>query len=130
MALDLHPGWNAGGHSIKFVDGDCEASVSPRLATTDIVVGLSPATDVTSITEQTHGFRFSKSASGQFAYVYESGVQKSALGAYVGTDLFAIRRIEGTVTYYKNSALSYTSATPSTGRRYLAAVIYMGGDKI
>jgi hypothetical protein len=128
--INRFPGWNAGARSIKFVDGDCEATVTPSASLTDSFFGLSPATDVRSLTEQTHSFRFSHDASGSNAFAYERGVQMQSLGAYNSGDLFAIRRIEGVVTFYKNGALVYTSLTPSTGRRYLACALYMGGDQI
>lgn len=130
MATNLNAGWNAGARSIKWVDGDCEATVEPRVDITDAFIGLSPATDVTSLTEQSHSFRFTHTPVGAFAYVHERSVQKSSLGAYVAGDVFKMRRVEGVVTYWKNGSLVYTSAETSTGRVYLTAALYIAGDRI
>lgn len=130
--VNFNQGWNAGGRSIKWVDGDAEITFDPNPAEiTDVFAGFSAGTDVKAITEQTHSFRFSRTSAGiNSATVCERGMLKHSSGAYVDGDLFKIRRVEGVVTFWKNGALIYTSATPSTGRAFLVAAMYMGGDKL
>lgn len=130
MIINQRAGWNAGARSIRWDDGDCEATVEPGTNITGVFLGLSAATDVTSLTEQTHSLHFRHTPVGAFADVYERSVLKSNLGAYVEGDLFKIRRVEGVVTFWKNGSLVYTSLTASSGRVFLTAALYLGGDRI
>lgn len=130
VIVDSRQGWNAGARSIRWADGDLEATLEPNEAITGCIVGLSAATDVTSLTEQTHSFMFRHTEAGAFADIYERAVLKTTLGGYTEGDVFAIRRIEGVVTYYKNDALEYTSLASSSGRVYLTAALYLAGDRI
>lgn len=128
--INRHQGWNAGARSIKRVEGDAELTVEPFDNVTGASVGFSAGTDVTSLIEQTHAFLFTLTPLGGSAAIYERSVLKQTLGAYVEGDLFKIRRVEGEVTYWKNGTLVYTSLTQSTGPAYLAAALYLGGDRV
>lgn len=128
--IDYRAGWNAGAHSIRWSDGDCEATFEPRVDVTGAFVGFSAATDVTSLIEQTHSIHIRHTPAGSFADVYERSVLKSNLGAFVEGDVFKIRRVENEVTFWKNGSLVYTSLTSSTGRVFLTAALYLGGDRV
>ena len=63
--------------------------------------------------------------------VYEGGVDKTGdLGSWTAADVFEVRCTAGTVTYYQNGALLYTSATAATYPLLVDSAIYGQGDEI
>ena len=64
------------------------------------------------------------------AYIYENGVYRAKIGAYVADDVFRITNTGGTVTYYLNTALAYTSTVTATSPLLLDTSLYSNGATI
>jgi hypothetical protein len=48
------------------------------------------------------------------AFVFESDVQRADLGPYTGLTTFSIQRLGGTISYFKDGIIYYTSLVPAT----------------
>lgn len=123
---DHQIGWNAGAHSVKRPDGDVQASFKVPAAS-GIIVGFNHVSLGVGFGEITHGIFFRQGV----ARVYESGAAKGEVLGFLPTDTFRIERVNGTVSYYKEGALFYQSATLSTADSLIVdASLYSGGDRI
>ena len=65
-----------------------------------------------------------------YHYIYEFGVYKGQFGTYNIGDVFEMKRIGTTITYYKNNNLYYTSGTASTGALFIDTSLHSGSPII
>jgi hypothetical protein len=120
-------GWGAGGNSAFALDGNLSLNnIKPNAHCSGVVVGLRTQRDVNydpALIE--HGFFFTKGGGS----VVESGETPIGFG-YGSTDTFEIRRTNGTVSYFQNTTLIYTSSVPSLGVKIATACLYVTGDEV
>lgn len=122
-------GWNAGANSIDQLDGDVFTKFTVPAGVTGLYMGLKGARAKPTLPSLiTHALYFERGVQDQFRVV-EGGVTKTALVARGADDWFEIRRVAGAVTYWRNRALVYTSATPSSGPVLVNACLYASGDE-
>lgn len=124
--LDPNAGWNAGARSKKVCIGDCVATFRVPAGSGGVVCGFNMDDRTTDFREIRHALYMT---SGKI-YVYESGVQKTTAQEYGIDDVLSLRRVGGTVTYWKGSDLLYTSDVPSNGPVFLDCSLYLAGDTI
>lgn len=118
-------GWNAGARSLDFIVGDGSATFT-LVSAVGVAVGLNAENTGTQYGEIEHGFLLSSG----LVRIIESGAVVASVGTYAMSDVFAIKRMDGLVTYWRNGSLVYTSASPSSGTVFLDAAMYSGGDEI
>src|SRR5258708_26023793 len=75
-----------------------------------IVIGLSQQNPDNSVNSVNYGIYLAN----PYVFVYENGVQKFNFTTYKPGDVYRIERVEGTIKYYGNNVLAYTSTTPSS----------------
>lgn len=103
--------WGAGFASAETIQGDGHVSFrSPKYNT--LMVGLSTTNTNASYGSIDYALYLNRN---RYIYIYESGVSKGLIGSYAPGDEFKVERIGGTVRYYKNDEVLYTSATSSSG---------------
>jgi len=117
--------WNAGARSIAELDGNGAATFRVPTAV-GAVVGFNDVDEDAGYLNIEHGLYFRR----QTFQVMEQGVAKTPDSVFSGSDTFKIERIGGRVRYFRNDGLVYTSTAPSTGRVFLDASLYSGGDTI
>lgn len=123
---DYNLGWTGGARSIASFNGNGYAAFRVPKTVTGAFVGLNDVDESAGYAEIDHTIYCSHGV----ARVYEGGVEKHYAGAYADTDVFKIRRRGGVVTYLKNDAVFYTSATPSSGTVFMDVSLYTGGDSV
>lgn len=125
LRADYNIGWNSSSRSISFFrnDGYIEFDVPP--GTVGAVVGLNERDEVSSYVDIDHAFYVSRDV----ARVYERGVERAYLGA-TDNGRYRITRLSGTVRYYVDDVLVYTSALPSSQPAFMDASLYVGGDLV
>lgn len=121
-------GWNGGARSLE---GMYSGAVSFRAATGTVIVGAAAGLR----TSYVEDYRFASIdfgfyLSGGIAKIIERGVIKPGSIIYTGGGKFSIGRAGGTVFYYHNDTLIQKSAATLTGRAYLNASLYAGGDSL
>ena len=120
---DYRFGWNAAARSIASFVLNGYAQFQIPAAAQGVTAGLAPAGIVSGI-NIAYAFYVVRG----IARIYENGYQRLYLGAYTPGAVFRIERRNGTVSYYIDGALVYTSQIPSTGTLFLDAALYAGGD--
>jgi hypothetical protein len=119
------PGWDAGARSIETLSADggyswrCDQVIGA-------VVGLNDSDLSTAYQEIKHGFYIESSK----ARVIESGSFKTSLQPFSIDATFKVERLRGTVRYYVNDSLVYTSLIPSEGVVFLDSSLYSNQDAI
>lgn len=126
VTTDYHEGWNAGARSISLLGGNGVMKFSGYIGIAGAVIGMAKQHLSVGYAHVLHGFYLTDGT----AYVYESGVQMASLGNYTNDTVFAIKRIEGAVTYYMDDSLVYTSSVESSGDVMMEVCLYSGGDAI
>lgn len=124
--IDLNLGWNAGGRSIEFFEGDGYMSITAPANVIGAVVGLNDNDLDAGYANIEFAWYFSHGV----ARVYESGSQVFYSGAYAGGDVFRIERIGGAITYKKNGSTVFTSSKTSRGAVFMDASLYAGDDML
>lgn len=120
-------GWDSGAISVGgfMVNGYLEFTIGP--ANVGTVIGLSTGPDTLSPMDASHAFH----SSGQNLHVFEGGAQVMAVpGGLAGSPRLRIERRNGTVSYWVNGDLIYTSAKKSAGYARIDASLYAVGDYI
>jgi hypothetical protein len=128
--VDRNLGWNAGARSQRICFGDCQLRFSSPSSNTGLCIGFNTEDRDASFREIKFALFLQATTAGPRAFIYESGVQKYAAGAYESDDIFTIRRTDGVVRYFKNDTLLYTSLTASFGAIFADSSLYAGGDSI
>lgn len=126
IMYDYNLGWNSGARSKNAFAGDgyAQFQISPSLV--GAVVGLNETDPDADYININHAFYISNG----IIRVLEDGVEKAYLGPTAPTDTFRITRYKGTVQYFVDGALLYTSLVPSTGAMFMDVSMYSGGDYI
>lgn len=124
-------GWNSGANSVTEVTGDAELRFNQPL-TTGAVIGLVASRDgVGAHDRMTHAFYFHQTQAGRgVCQVMERGVLLTGPVAHTPGDLWAIRRVGGTVTYLHNGSVVYRSRVPSVGTAVAGCALYASGDAV
>ncbi|MET3512741.1 hypothetical protein ABIC63_000506 [Pseudacidovorax sp. 1753] len=126
--VDPNVGWNAGGRSIAFIDGDGFVQFKVAASVSGVIAGLcsSPApADYPGINID-HAFYLTRGT----ARVMEAGILKAVVGYYQSGTVFKIAREEGVVRYLIDESEVYVSPTPSSGVAWLEASLYAAGDRV
>lgn len=124
--IDLNLGWNAGARSKYFFTGGGIATFRVMPTLIGAVVGLNDAGVDPGYTNIDHAWYFSHG----IARIYEDGVEKFYAGTYDGTEVFAVRRLRGIVTYLKDGVTIYTSERLNHAPLFLDASLYSGDDAV
>jgi hypothetical protein len=119
------PGWNSGARSISSIKGDGGASWTVGQSI-GIVCGLNDADESTGFTEIDHAFYIESSKYG----IIESGAFKASASSFPEGAVFRIERLGGTVRYYVDGSLVYTSLNPSEGEVFVDCSLYFYLDSI
>jgi hypothetical protein len=105
--------WDASVQSSQRMAGDCY--VEAKAGTAGVSTGmLALSAPHRSVSFASSNYLFYTTAASTLI-VYEFGVNKAAIGAFVTGDLLRVQRVGSTVTFWQNGVLKYTSLTPSTG---------------
>lgn len=119
------PGWDAGARSVAVLVGDGAASFEMG-DFLGCVCGFNDVDNGAAYGEIDHAFFIEV---GQVR-VIEKGIFKTAKIPLPSPAVFRLQRLGGTVSYYLNDTLIYTSATPSVGVVFLDCSLYAYGDAI
>ena len=119
------PGWNSGARSIASISGDGGASWTVGQSI-GIVCGLNDFDESAGFTEIDHAFYI---ASSKYRII-ESGSFKTSSSNFSEGDVFRIERLGGTVRYYVDGSLVYTSLKPSEGEVFVDCSLYFYLDSI
>jgi hypothetical protein len=105
-------GWNnAGAYSGEFYVGGCTASFKAPQTNKGLMAGITTTPGVLNYTSIDYAVYLTSAGT---VKVFEKGVNISDFGAYAAGDTFLVTFTDGTVKYYKNGVLLYTStAVPS-----------------
>lgn len=123
-------GWNAGANSITELDGNLH-TVFTMPAVAGIVIGLRSGRARQTMPELIeHGLYFNSAAGVHLVHVVERGLGATGTIARALDDEFEIRRVDGTVTYWRNGKLLYRSMVRSTGVKVVNACLYASGDTV
>lgn len=119
-------GWNAGAYSIDALDGDVQTTFRIAACPGGIFVGFAnnPVGVIYTTIDYAFYFRY------PLVDVWERGAWKWGVVNFTRDDDFRLQRIAGIVSYWKNGALLYTSATPSVGPLNVDCSMYAGGDTV
>jgi len=105
-------GWgNSGASSVATLAADGYAEFTTAEATTGKMAGLSYADANQGYSEIAYALNFSTTG---LLRIYESGAFITNAGTYAAGDLFRIVASGGSVKYFRNDVLLYTSATAPT----------------
>ena len=124
---DLNLGWNAGANSVRFFDrhGVVRFTVNP--STIGSVTGLARESARPGVYQDIeHGIYISHGV----ARIYEKGVEVAYAGAVADGAELSISRINNVVRYAIGASVVHQSSTPSTGRVFMTAALYAGGDYV
>ena len=124
--VDLNLGWNAGARSVGFLKGPGKVEFKVPQTVVGAVVGINDAGVDPGYTNIENAWYFTNG----LARVFELGVSKFYSGPYVTGDRFAVKRVNGIVSYWKNDALVYTSVALNTAEVFLDASLYAGDDSV
>ncbi|MGS0735573.1 hypothetical protein ACVBEG_03205 [Pseudomonas sp. GG8] len=125
VVTDNQPGWNAGAHSSKVVDGDFEISFSLPRSDIGALVGLAVPGSTNSFNGVEHGVLLTSAGS---LTIVESGAPRDSSVASEAVVPIRIVRRNNVVTSYVGSDFSYISSIPSYGPKVLSAVLYAATD--
>lgn len=126
IAATYSLGWTGGARSLDIITGDGYVQFTIAAVLGGIVAGLNDNDETTLFTELEHALYFTAGT----VRVIEGGVIKSSVGSYAVNDVFKIDRTSGTVTYYKNGSLIYTSLVSSSGTVFLDTSLYSAHDAL
>jgi hypothetical protein len=104
-------GWNAGAVTNETLAGDGYVEFTTGALGTAKAAGLSSGNGGQSPNDIDYAFYLTASGG---LHVWEAGIDRGAFGVYVAGDVFRVQVLGGTVTYYRNGALLYTSAVLPT----------------
>lgn len=124
LTKNIGTNWNSGASSTKVMAGDGELQFKFASNTKYAICGLSEGDLSVGRYESAHGFYATNYGP---VLIMEKGQWKVNLGNYTVNDLFAIKRINGVVTYYKNGQLVYTSKRSSGRPLFVDAALYHSG---
>ena len=119
------PGWDSGAISAEQLPGDGGYTWTVGQAT-GIVCGFNNNDTGAHYNDINHGFYIEASR----YRIIESGSFKTTLASYTSGATFKVQRRDGTVTYYIDDALVYTSDTLSDGPVFLDCSLYAYNDEI
>jgi len=119
------PGWNSGARSISSIKGDGGASWTVGQSI-GIVCGLNDNDGSAGIKEIDHAFYINSSK----YRIIESGAFKSSESSFSEGAVFRIERLGGTVRYYVDGSLVYTSLNTSEGEVFVDCSLYFYLDSI
>ncbi len=126
--LEFNTGWNAGARSVDTIAADGSAEFYIPTKNIGTVVGFNrKQPSKHSFAGIEHGIY----ARGDQFSVIESGFERTITRTFNSADKFTLTRNGGTVRYYRNAQLIYTSrSVPSVGVAYLDSSMYFGGDEV
>jgi hypothetical protein len=103
--------WNAGASTVQTITGDGYAEFTTAENNTAKMAGLSNGDASPNYAEIDYAVYLKANGT---VNVYENGVNRGELGAYVAGDRFRVQVTGGVVTYLKNGVLLYTSTVAPT----------------
>jgi hypothetical protein len=119
--------WDAGATSTRAIrQGSGYMQVTVESRTGDRAVGLSNG----NTNSDRADIDFALSLEGGRLRIYEGGIDRGSFGFNTAGDVLSIRVNNGTVTYYRNNALLYTSTQLATYPLLVDTSIYNKGAKI
>lgn len=123
-------GWDAGANSIISQAGDCELRWTMGMVV-GVYVGFNiDVDDVADILRYSHSFVFLQRSGRPIFRIVEEGEARSFESEYSLSDEFAIRRVGGRVSYWKNGQKLQDSALESSGEVSAGSSLYVSGDMI
>lgn len=127
-AAGVEAGWNAeASSSQQILSGDGSLQVTVDVTTTHKMIGLSHQQSVVGYSDIDYALYMHAS---DILYVYEVGKRKGAFGTYSPADILKVAIEGGTVKYYRNSTLFYTSTVAPKYPLFMDASINTPGAQL
>ncbi len=127
VTYDFNLGWNAGAGSVRYFDRHGIARFTVNPGTIGSVTGLARENARRGIYQDIeHGFYVTHG----IARIYEKGIEIAYVGAVASGTELSISRMNNVVRYAIGASVVHQSALQSTGRVFLTAALYAGGDYV